>query len=50
MSPAAANSPPAYATATVPGFKLEDVRAYAAYGMNSFVGKSLEIHRQAVGL
>ena len=26
--------------------KLEDVRAYAAYGMNSYVGKILEIHQE----
>jgi hypothetical protein len=29
--------------------KLEDVRAYAAYGQNSFVGKILEIHQELPG-
>ena len=29
--------------------KLEDVRAYAAYGMNSYVGKILEIHQEQPG-
>jgi hypothetical protein len=28
---------------------LEDVRAYAAYGMNSYVGKILEIHQEQPG-
>ena len=29
--------------------KLEDARAYAAYGMNSYVGKILEIHQEQPG-
>ena len=29
--------------------KLEDARAYAAYGMNSRVGKVLEIHQEDPG-
>jgi hypothetical protein len=29
--------------------KLEDARAYAAYGQNSFVGKILEIHQELPG-
>jgi acyl-CoA hydrolase len=29
--------------------KLEDARAYAAYGQNSFVGKVLEIHQEPPG-
>src|SRR5450432_473862 len=29
--------------------KLEDARAYAAYGQNSFVGKILELHQEAPG-
>ena len=29
--------------------KLEDARAYAAYGQNSFVGKVLEIHQENPG-
>jgi hypothetical protein len=29
--------------------KHEDVRAYAAYGMNSYVGKILEIHQEQPG-
>ena len=29
--------------------KLEDARAYAAYGQNSFVGKILEIHQEVPG-
>ena len=29
--------------------KLEDARAYAAYGQNSFVGKVLEIHQELPG-
>jgi len=29
--------------------KLEDIRAYAAYGQNSFVGKILEIHQELPG-
>jgi hypothetical protein len=29
--------------------KLEDARAYAAYGQNSFVGKILEIHQEFPG-
>jgi hypothetical protein len=29
--------------------KLEDARAYAAYGQNSFVGKVLEIHQEQPG-
>src|SRR5947207_5969136 len=29
--------------------KLEDARAYAAYGQNSYVGKVLEIHREQPG-
>ena len=29
--------------------KLEDARAYAAYGQNSFVGKVLEIHQEFPG-
>jgi hypothetical protein len=29
--------------------KLEDARAYAAYGQNSFVGKILEIHQEMPG-
>jgi len=29
--------------------KLEDARAYAAYGMNSYVGKILEIHQEMPG-
>ena len=29
--------------------KLEDARAYAAYGQHSFVGKVLEIHREQPG-
>ena len=29
--------------------KLEDARAYAAYGMNSRVGKVLEIHQEHSG-
>jgi LUD domain len=29
--------------------KLEDARAYAAYGQNSFVGKILEIHQEQPG-
>jgi acyl-CoA hydrolase len=29
--------------------KLEDARAYAAYGTNSFVGKILEIHQELPG-
>ena len=29
--------------------KLEDARAYAAYGQNSFVGKILEIHQKTPG-
>jgi hypothetical protein len=29
--------------------KLEDARAYAAYGQNSFVGKILEIHQEPPG-
>jgi acyl-CoA hydrolase len=29
--------------------KLEDARAYAAYGMNSYVGKILEIHQETPG-
>jgi hypothetical protein len=28
---------------------LEDVRAYAAYGMNSYVGKILELHQEQPG-
>jgi hypothetical protein len=28
---------------------LEDARAYAAYGQNSFVGKILEIHQELPG-
>src|SRR5881398_3604296 len=30
-------------------FKLEDARAYAAYGQNSRVGKVLEIHQEDPG-
>jgi LUD domain len=30
-------------------FKLEDARAYAAYGQNSYVGKVLEIHQEQPG-
>ena len=29
--------------------KLEDARAYAAYGQNSFIGKILEIHQELPG-
>ena len=29
--------------------KLEDARAYAVYGMNSYVGKILEIHQETPG-
>ena len=29
--------------------KLEDARAYAAYGQNSVVGKVLEIHQENPG-
>ena len=29
--------------------KLEDARAYAAYGQNSYVGKILEIHQELPG-
>ena len=29
--------------------KLEDARAYAAYGQNSFIGKLLEIHQEQPG-
>jgi hypothetical protein len=29
--------------------RLEDARAYAAYGQNSYVGKILEIHQEAPG-
>ena len=29
--------------------KLEDARAYAAYGQNSVVGKILEIHQENPG-
>ena len=29
--------------------KLENARAYAAYGQNSFVGKILEIHQELPG-
>ena len=29
--------------------RLEDARAYAAYGQNSFVGKILEIHQEQPG-
>jgi len=29
--------------------KLEDARAVAAYGMNSYVGKILEIHQELPG-
>ena len=29
--------------------KLEDARAYAAYGQNSHVGKVLEIHQEDPG-
>jgi hypothetical protein len=29
--------------------RLEDARAYAAYGQNSFVGKILEIHQELPG-
>lgn len=29
--------------------KLEDARAYAAYGQNSFVGKILELHQETPG-
>ena len=29
--------------------QLEDARAYAAYGQNSFVGKILEIHQELPG-
>jgi hypothetical protein len=29
--------------------KLEDARAYAAYGQNSFIGKVLEIHQEQPG-
>lgn len=29
--------------------KLEDARAYAAYGQNSFVGKIIEIHQELPG-
>jgi len=29
--------------------QLEDARAYAAYGQNSFVGKILEIHQEMPG-
>jgi acyl-CoA hydrolase len=29
--------------------KLEDARAYAAYGQNSFIGKVLEIHQEMPG-
>jgi hypothetical protein len=29
--------------------KLEDARAYAAYGQNSAVGKILEIHQEQPG-
>ncbi len=29
--------------------KLEDARAYAAYGQNSFIGKILEIHQEMPG-
>ena len=29
--------------------KLEDARAYAAYGMNSYVGKILQIHQETPG-
>ena len=29
--------------------KLEDARAYAAYGMNSYVGKILDIHQETPG-
>ena len=29
--------------------KLEDARAYAAYGQNSYVGKVLEIHQEQPG-
>jgi acyl-CoA hydrolase len=29
--------------------KLEDARAYAAYGQNSFIGKVLEIHQELPG-
>jgi hypothetical protein len=29
--------------------KLEDARAYAAYGQNSVVGKILEIHQELPG-
>ena len=29
--------------------QLEDARAYAAYGQNSFVGKILEIHSELPG-
>ena len=29
--------------------KLEDARAYAVYGQNSFVGKILEIHQELPG-
>jgi acyl-CoA hydrolase len=28
---------------------LEDARAYAAYGMNSYVGKTLELHQETPG-
>ena len=29
--------------------KLEDARAFAAYGQNSYVGKLLEIHQELPG-